>query len=124
MQPVRLQRIVLAAEHDPDIGGVLLRRIEIGIACDRDRQMQFYIRHRHQRAPAQFVIIAQLRMVMPQQLADPRAGLRPHFWAQRHEGIQCRPGKDTEVADIQAAVLFKLPQIEHIIADRDTDARR
>ena len=37
MQPVRLQRVVLAAEHDADIGGVLLRRIEIGVAGDRER---------------------------------------------------------------------------------------
>ena len=50
VQPVRLQRVVLAAEHDADIGGMLLRRIEIGVAGDRDRQMQFCIRHRHQRA--------------------------------------------------------------------------
>src|SRR5580692_9470179 len=39
VQPVRLQRMVLAAEHDADIGGVLFRRIEIGEAGDGDRHL-------------------------------------------------------------------------------------
>ena len=60
---------------------------------------------------------------MAQQLADPRPGARPDFRPQRHEGIQHRCRKDAEFADIQPAVLFELPKIEHVIADRDADAR-
>ena len=123
MQPVRLQRIVLAAEHDADIGGVLLRRIEIGVAGDRDRQMQFDVRHRHQRALAQFVIVAQFRMIVAQQFADPRPRLRPDFRSQRHERVERRRGEHAELADIEPAVLLELPEIEHVIADRDADAR-
>ena len=110
VQPVRLQRIVLAAEHDADIGGVLLRRIEIGVACDRDRQMQFDVRHRHQRALAQFVVVAQLRMVVAQQLADPRPGARPDFWPQRHERIERRRREHAERADIEPASPARAPR--------------
>ena len=66
MQPVRLQRIVLAAEHDADIGGVLPGRIKIGVPGNLNRHMQLHIRHRHQRVAAQLVIVAQFRIVMAQ----------------------------------------------------------
>ena len=84
--------------------------------------MQFDIRHRHQRALAQLVIVAQLRMIVTQQFADPRAGLRPDFWPQRHERIERGCGEHAELADIEPAILFELPEIEHVIADRDADA--
>src|SRR4051794_13305331 len=78
----------LAAEHDADIGGVLLRRIEIGVARNRERQMQRDIRQRHQCPVAQFPVVAQLRMIVTQQFADPRPRLRPHLRSQRHERIE------------------------------------
>ena len=38
--------------------------------------------------------------------------------------IQRRHGKHAGLADIQPAILLELPEIEHIIADRNADARR
>src|ERR1700738_844042 len=60
---------------------------------------------------------------MAQQLADPRACARPDFWAQRHERVERGRGEHTEFADIEPAILFELPEIEHVIADRSPDAR-
>ena len=81
MQPIRLQRIVLAAEHDADIGGVFLRRIEIRVTRDRDRQMHFDIRHRHQRALTKLGIVANLEHMMTrsesQMLKRELQGVRP-----------------------------------------------
>src|SRR5450631_1798702 len=61
---------------------------------------------------------------MAQQFADPRAGARPPLRPQCHERIQHRRRKHTELADIQPPALFELPEVEHVIADRDADARR
>jgi hypothetical protein len=124
MQPVRLQRIVLAAEHDADIGGVLFRRIEIGVACDRKRQVQPDICHGHQRLLPQFLIVAQFGMIGTQQFADPHTGLGPDLRPQRHEGIQRRLREHAGLDDIYPAFLRQRPEIEHITADRNADARR
>jgi hypothetical protein len=124
MQPVRLQRIVLAAEHHADIGGVLLGGVEVGVAGDREGQMQLDVLHRHQRDLAQLVIVAQLGMIMPQQFADPRTRAHPDLRPERHKGIERAGRKHRWFADIQPAVLRKLPQIEHVIADRNAEARR
>src|SRR5437879_4393648 len=62
-------------------------------------------------------------MVMPQKLADPRARARPHFWPQRHERVELRCCKHRGLDDVEPAILRELPEIEHVIADRDTDAR-
>ena len=64
MQPVRLQRIVLAAEHDADIGGVLFRGVKIRIAgtaigrCSPRRAIGTNAQL------AQLVIVAQFRIVV------------------------------------------------------------
>src|SRR5207302_10408441 len=62
-------------------------------------------------------------MVVPQKLADPRARARPHFRPQRHERVELRRGEHCGLDDIEPAVLRELPEIEHVIADGDTDAR-
>ena len=85
--------------------------------------MQLHIRHRHQRALAQFFVVAQFRMIVPQKLADPRARARPDLWPQRHERIELRRGEYRGLDDIEPAILRELPEIEHVIADRDADAR-
>ena len=124
VQPVRLQRIVLAAEHDADIGGMLLRRIEIGIAGDRDRQMQCYVCHRHQRALAQELVVAQLRMIVAKQFADARPGARPDLRPQRHEGVDRGLREHVEGGrQIDHPLGFQHRKIEHVIADRDPDPR-
>ncbi len=87
MQPVRLQRVVLASEHGADIGGVFLRRIEIGVTGDRDRKAHFCVGHRHQRAFPQGLVVAQFGIVVAQQLANPRPGAGPDLRAKCHEGI-------------------------------------
>ena len=85
--------------------------------------MQLDVRHRHQRALAQFFIVAQFRVIVPQQLADPCARARPDFWSQRHERIELCRGEHSRLDDVEPAVLRELPEIEHVIADRDADAR-
>src|SRR5436190_24178596 len=62
-------------------------------------------------------------MIMPQKLADPRARARPHFWPQRHERVEVRRCEHRRFDDVEPAVLRELPEIEHVIADGDTDAR-
>src|SRR5689334_342519 len=63
-------------------------------------------------------------MVMAQQLADPCARLRPHLRPQRHESIERALREHADLAKGKAAVLLKLPEIEHVVANRDADARR
>jgi hypothetical protein len=70
-----------------------------------------------------FAVVAQLRIVVTQQFADPRAGLRPDLWPQRHEGIERGRREHAERPDIKPAVLFEFPEIEHVIANRDANAR-
>src|SRR4029079_9228763 len=60
-------------------------------------------------------------MIVTQYLADPRLRVRPDFWAQRHERVERRSRKHAKRADIEPGVLLELPQIEHIIADRNTN---
>jgi hypothetical protein len=60
---------------------------------------------------------------MPQKLADPRARVRPDLRPQRHERVELRRGEDRRLNDIKPTVLRELPEIEHMIADRDPDAR-
>ena len=38
VQPVRHQRVLRPAQHGADVGGVLARRIEVGVIADLDRQ--------------------------------------------------------------------------------------
>ena len=85
--------------------------------------MQLHIRHRHQRALAQFLVIAQLGVILPQKLADPRARVRPDFWSQRHERIELRRCEHRRFDDVEPAILRELPEIQHVIADRDADPR-
>ena len=85
--------------------------------------MQLDVGHRHQRALPQFVIVAQLGMIVAQKLADPRPRLGPDLRPERHEGIERGAREHAERADIEPGILFELPEIEHVIADRDTDAR-
>src|SRR5271168_4834132 len=61
---------------------------------------------------------------MTQQLADSRTRARPDFRPQRHEWIERWRREHAEIADVEPAVLFKLPEIEHVIADRNARARR
>ena len=86
--------------------------------------MQFYIDHRHQRQRAQLGIVAQFRIIVPQQFADPRPGARPYLWPQRHERVQRRPGEYTGIADIKTTVQLQFAEIEHVVADRNANARR
>lgn len=90
VQPVRQQRIGLVAEHGADIGGVFLRRIEIGEAGDAQWQMQLHLAHREQRLGAQLRMVAQLGIVVPQQRVDPRPRPAPDVRPERHEGIDRR----------------------------------
>src|SRR6185369_5966517 len=57
------------------------------------------------------------------QLADPRARARPDFWPQRHERVELGRGEHRGFDDIEPAILRELPEIKHVIADRDADAR-
>src|SRR5262249_44552527 len=53
-----------------------------------------------------------------------RARLRPNFWAPRHERIERRRGEHADLAEGEAPVLLELPEIEHLVADRDSNPRR
>src|SRR5205085_9763893 len=66
----RSQRIVLAAEHHADIGGVFLRGVEIGVAGDIKWQMQPDILLQQQCTAAQRLVVAQPRIVVTQESTD------------------------------------------------------
>src|SRR6478735_1608754 len=85
--------------------------------------MQFDVSHRHQSELSKPVIVAQFRMIVAQQFADPRPRLRPDLWSERHERVERRAREYAKRADIEPGVLLQLPEIEHEIADRDADTR-
>jgi hypothetical protein len=85
--------------------------------------MQLHVPHRHQRQFPQLVIVAQFVIVVTQKLADPRACTRPDAGALRHERIQRWDGKCARL-DLQPTILFKFPEIEHIVADGNADPGR
>jgi hypothetical protein len=109
VQPVRLQRIVLAAEHDADIGGVLLRRIEIGVAGDRDRQMQLGIAIGTSARLRKLLVVAQLRIVVAQQFADPRARRDQTFGPSAMKALS-EAREHAERRDIEPRILLSSSQ--------------
>jgi hypothetical protein len=84
--------------------------------------VQFCIGHWHQRAPAQFADVAQLRIVVTQQFADPRARARPDPGPQGHEGID-RGLREYVPGRREIDQSFEHRKIENLIADRHPDAR-
>jgi hypothetical protein len=47
VEPIGLQRVVLASEHDAHVRGVLPRRVEVGVIPDRARQVMMHNRGRN-----------------------------------------------------------------------------
>ncbi|MCY1364451.1 hypothetical protein D3C81_1645350 [compost metagenome] len=123
-QPVRQQRVVRVAEHAADIGGVFLRRIEVGVAGDVDRQVQRRGGHRHQRLVAQRGVVAQRCVFAGQQRGQALAGLGPGRLAQRDEAVQGRAGEGALCCGGQQAGVIERGQVGDLVADGNADARR
>ena len=77
VKPVRLQRVVGAAHHDADVGGVLARRVEVGVIADFHGEEHFHIGHRNQGTLAKKMVVAQPGLILAQQVADRRASVAP-----------------------------------------------
>src|SRR6516165_11189168 len=63
-------------------------------------------------------------MVGAQEFADPLAGRRPDLRAEPHERVERGGRKNRRLDHIDPAILRELPEIEDMVADRYTHARR
>ena len=125
VQPVGQQRVLRIAEHRPDVCGMFLRGIEVGVTANRHRQLQARLGARQQGLGAQFRRVTELRMFCAQQLADARPRRGPCRTAERNEVVErcaieyaraCR-------RDPEQAALLQRGQVEYRLADCHPGAR-
>ncbi len=126
VEPVRHQRVVLAAEHHTDVGRVLPRRVEVGVVADVRRQLELDLGLGVQRAGTERLVVAKRRHVLAQELEDAGTRRAPRRAPERHERVERRRAEGRARVEGQVCEqpgLRKHGQVEREIADGDTDPR-
>ncbi len=122
---VRQERIV-GPHHRSDVGGVMDRRVEIGVVADRDRHPHRRPPHRHEARLDLRAQVPLIGMIGVQQLAEPRPQRRPDRPAERHQRVQ-RPPPCTHPPcrgpAVEQPAGVTRSHVEDLAADRDADAR-
>ena len=116
------QRRILAAKHGPDIGCVFARRIEIRIIGHFNRQVHRHLRLQDQRPATQRPVIAQLWIIMTQNLAHVLADNRPRISARRHQPIERAMSKDALRRNTrQDSRFLQCRKVKHVISYRNAN---
>ena len=118
--PIARRQRMVRAEQPSDVAGVDDRGVEVGVVADLDGQAQLGVGERHERA--------RLRPgpVGPQHRAHRAAqapvGLRPQR-QQAVEGGRLAGRGDDLRRTVEEPQLTAAPEIEHLVADGDSEAR-
>ena len=101
----------------PDVGGVVLARVEVDVVGDLDRQVHGDVADRDE-----VWLHAVAVSLVGEQLGEPGAGRGPGRAAVGEEGVEAR--LEPDVAGLHAGLLRGGAGVEHAVADAHADPRR
>lgn len=88
MGPVGHQGVLLATEHDSDVGGVLLGGVKVGVVSNVGGEVGLDGVDGEDSALEEVLVVAEGGLGGREELLDVLAGSRPDGLAQRHEQVQ------------------------------------
>lgn len=88
VSPVGHKGVLLAAEHDADVGGVLLGGVEVSVVSNVSGEMGLDSRDGGEGALAEVLVVAEGSLRGGEELLDVLAGGGPGGLAQGHEVVQ------------------------------------
>ena len=118
VQPIGLKRVVFAAEHGADVGGMLSRCVEIGVVANAAWQVHCAGRAKQQRLLPHGSVVAQRRFLATQQPANRGTRGVPACRSQAHEGVErgltkaCCPRAEL----LEHASLVQHGEVEDVVA--------
>ena len=115
--PVGRERLGVGAEDAPDVGRVVLARVEVDVVRDLDGQV-----HRHLGRAGRGGLHGVAVRLVGQLLGEPLAGGGPRLAALLEEGLSEAPRHTT--AGLHAGLLRAGRGVEHVVAHPHPDARR
>ena len=115
-----LTRHLIIPEHDAHVGGVLSRRVEVGVVADVGWQVHL-ARGSGDQGLAHRVHVARGGR---EEVLEARSCLRPRWRAEGHEGVEGGRGEGCVVAGHHWPVekVDHLAHVKDVVADGDADA--
>ncbi len=115
--PVRQQRVAVGAEHAPQVGRVLERRVEVDVVAHLEREPDLDLRERHRAA---------LRRAVREPLLQRGAQRRPGLPAEREQRVEHRARQRSRgnAGRGQQAALLELAEQHRLVAEPHGELRR
>jgi hypothetical protein len=120
VHPVVLQGVLRAPKHRTDVGGMLLRRVEVRVVAHVDGQVKRNVAARVQGPLAERGVVSKRFRIGPEKRLDPLPDGSPRLRPQPHDLVQGGLRKGTgavQAEGVEVPLFIKQGKVEHVVAD-------